>query len=164
MKKKLPNQVSWSLRILLVLVIIFVIYNFIRDRNVEKIDQSATPSNEQIEQQILNKPEIIQKSGEFIGSGNYSVEGRASVVLFNDIPTLKFDESFSSTVGPDLEVYLSKNKVASGEELGEFVSLKKLQSIKGAQTYTLPTDFEQFNSVVIWCRAFNSKFGAADLI
>ena len=74
-----------------------------------------------------------------------------------------FDDDFVSSNGPDLLIYLSENDVESGEPLGEFVSLGDLQQTAGGQVYVLPDNIQDFQSVVIWCRAFGQLFGAADL-
>jgi Electron transfer DM13 len=160
--KKIPKPVSWVLRTLLLVTILYVGYNFWKDASVTKIDQTntSTPvdvSNSQSDQTSASRV------GTFIGSGNYSVSGTATITKFEEKYTLTFDKSFSSSSGPDLEVYLSKNKVGSGEQLGEFVSLQRLKSTTGEQVYNLPDNADEYSSIVIWCRAFSVKFGAANL-
>jgi hypothetical protein len=76
-------------------------------------------------------------------------------------PVLVFDEGFSVTSGPDLYVYLSPN--SNADPLGEFVSLGKLKSDNGPQSYNLPENYKDFKSVTIWCRAFGVKFSYANL-
>ncbi len=160
---KLPKPVSWGLRILLVVVIVFAAYNLIKDRSVDKVDQSATPTAGQTSSTAGSGASVTDRKGTFKGAGAYSVKGTASITGVDGKKVLVFDEAFSSTAGPDLKVYLSKNKVASGEDLGEFISLESLKGLSGAQTYTLPEDTDSYKSVVIWCRAFKTAFGSADL-
>ena len=74
-------------------------------------------------------------------------------------------ENFESAVGPDLHVYLSRNggldKVNS--PLGAYVSLGKIKYVRGEQTYNLPDNYRDYQSVTIWCRAFQINFSSAEL-
>jgi hypothetical protein len=119
-------------------------------------------SVEKVRQQIMENPETVIKQGEFTDTDLiHKGSGQAKVVVFEGSTVLKF-ENFKTTQGPDLFVYLSPN--APGEDLGEFVSLGQLQSNNGDQVYTLPADYEQYKTVVIWCRAFGVTFTTAELI
>jgi hypothetical protein len=77
-------------------------------------------------------------------------------------PTLRL-QNFSVTRGPDLYVYLSKNTNIKDNGMGEFTNLGKLKSSKGNQNYSLPEDWKNYNSVVIWCKAFGVLFSEAEL-
>jgi len=78
-------------------------------------------------------------------------------------------ENFRSTNGPDLRVWLSSSpspqKSADVSE-GEWLDLGKLKGNVGNQNYAVPagTDLSEFQSVVIWCRAFGVLFAAADFV
>lgn len=161
---------------LAVLAISFVIFNLLRDINTEKVDQSAAPTVEEAKASIeeqeqtddnSEQQEAVSQStirrGEFTGTNGYSVSGSVVVSEVDGQQIVKFEENFTSSSGPDLEVYLSKNTVQAGEGLGEFVSLKTLKSNDGAQVYVAPENIDEFKSVVIWCRAFSVQFGAADI-
>lgn len=160
---KLPKGASWILRGLLAATIIFVAYNLVKDRNIDKVDQSNAPSVQQISSATSEPTGSSVIAGDFSGIAGHTVSGKAEIVELEGKKVLKFNDEFSSQSGPDLEVYLSKNRVASGEELGEFVSLKSLKELKGAQVYAVPDDVSEYQSVVVWCRAFSVGFGAADL-
>lgn len=90
-------------------------------------------------------------------------QGQAAVYSDGEKNILRF-ENFSVTSGPDLFVYLSKEKNLDGlrPEIGEFVSLGKLKSSKGEQTYILPDNYEDYGSVLVWCRAFGVLFSVAE--
>lgn len=77
-------------------------------------------------------------------------------------------ESFSSTNGPALVVYLSKHaNPRSAEDVlaNEYLSLGKLKGNLGNQHYLIPagTKLEQYPSVVIWCELFGVLFSTAPL-
>ena len=80
----------------------------------------------------------------------------------SDGPILRLEE-FTVTNGPDLYVYLSQNMNIEEDGLGEYVSLAKLKASSGNQNYSLPQNFEEYNTVVIWCQAFGVLFSYANL-
>ena len=87
--------------------------------------------------------------------------GTAEVTTHQGSPTLSFNEDFAVAQGPDLFVYLSPNP--AGQDLGEYASLGTLKVTKGAQEYILPSNYKDYKTVVIWCRAFNVTFATAEL-
>ncbi|MDZ4699297.1 MAG: DM13 domain-containing protein [Rhodothermales bacterium] len=74
---------------------------------------------------------------------------------------LRFGDTFVSSNGPDLYVYLSS---ASSVNAGS-LEVGALQSTRGAQTYVLPagTTISDFDYVIIHCKPFNVTFGFARL-
>ena len=72
---------------------------------------------------------------------------------------------FETDNGPDLRVYLVSGEVNSNGDGDDFVDLGALKGNIGDQQYEIPAgvDLTEFNSVVIWCRAFSSGFGVAEL-
>lgn len=174
LKKKSTKIVLGIVGVLVLATAAFVGRNFWLDRNTVNIEQANAPSFEDVvqtqqEQVDPNEQNAAEDSnvatsltGEFSGSAPYDVSGSMSIVEVDGEQVLVFDESFRSSNGPDLLVYLSENAVQSGEPLGEFVSLQELKSTSGGQTYSLPENIDDFQSVVIWCRAFAAQFGAAD--
>lgn len=69
-------------------------------------------------------------------------------------------EDFKTLNGPDLYVYLATDKNAK-----DFVDLGMIQRFSGMQSYEIPDelDFEKYNEVLIWCKAFGVLFGNAEL-
>lgn len=100
--------------------------------------------------------------GNFIdaGDGFHKAEGVAKVIDLTDGRTFLRLENLKTTNGPDLYVYLSTGKDAS-----EIVDLGKLKGNIGNQNYEIPagTDLSKFNTVLIWCKAFSTLFGSAQL-
>ncbi len=174
------------IKIILVAVVLtsaFVGWNLWKDRNTVNIEQVAAPTFLEVqsslrvddESAVASDPDLIDsqgavlredlvlQTGRFVGRNNYRAEGAARVVQLDGQNLLVFDDDFSSSNGPDLLIYLAESKVESGEPLGEFVSLGDLQQTSGGQVYVLPDNIDNFQSVVIWCRAFGQLFGAADI-
>ena len=80
----------------------------------------------------------------------YENAGRYSLVL----------DSFMVNNGPDLHVYLSREK-----QPVNFIDLGKLRSISGTQVYVIPgvPDFAAFKFALIHCQQFDHLFGVAGL-
>ena len=69
-------------------------------------------------------------------------------------------EEFSVRNGPDLFVYLSPDPDGFTDEA---IDLGDLKGTDGAFNYDIPpgTDLNQFQSAIIWCKAFSVLFAAA---
>lgn len=107
---------------------------------------------------VLVVPNVVtSRTGSFTGVSNYSVSGDVTMERNStgDL-VLKFSESFSSSSGPGLYIYLS-NSTTGG------VSVGKLPQLSGAFEVTLPenTGIKDFNYVLIWCEPFGATFGHA---
>lgn len=84
-----------------------------------------------------------------------------------------FSDDFNISSGPDLHVILSSaSDLSLGyEAFSETVKaapilfLDNLTSNSGMQAYTIPagTDLSQYNTVIVWCRAFSVAFAAAPI-
>lgn len=137
--------------------------NIIRDLTAEKIEQDESIKNEDSISRIIDEGELVEQ-GTFVDIDSvHKGSGQASIYEIDGEPKLVFEDNFVTTNGPDLVVYLANDPVASTQDLGDFVSLGDLDSDSGLQVYDIPTDYAEFNSVVIWCRAFGVLFTAADL-
>lgn len=101
-------------------------------------------------------------SGSFIGvnDGIHNAEGIAKIIPIQDDANILRLENLKVTNGPDLYVYLSTDKSAT-----DFVNLGKLKANNGNQNYNIPvgTDLSNYNTVLIWCKAFSVLFGSAEL-
>ena len=98
------------------------------------------------------------KSGAVVGVG-HTVSGTAA--LFDSAgKKIVLLDPFSSQNGPDMKVYLSKDQNASS-----YISLGKLKSISGKQSYEVPgnPDVKDYNYLLIWCEQFTVVFGRAPL-
>lgn len=92
--------------------------------------------------------------------------GSGSVFIVNtpDGRYLQLAPDFSSTPGPDYHVYVSQDTQVDREARflkANQTELGKLVKGSGASYYKIPADME-FNSVTIWCKAFNEFIVSAD--
>ncbi|MCU0382112.1 MAG: DM13 domain-containing protein, partial [Chitinophagaceae bacterium] len=102
---------------------------------------------------------MILAEGAFSGSGSYQVSGKALILEQNGTKFLRL-ENFSASNGPDLKVYLSRDRSASS-----FITLGSLKSVSGNQNYALTgmPDLAEYPYALIWCQQFGVLFGAANL-
>jgi hypothetical protein len=130
-----------------------------KDVNVPPINTSQQNNGSEQSSTPIQSTELrgLFKDADAVHSGTGVVE----VVQSQDGPLLVFGNDFKVTNGPDLFVYLSPNP--AGQDLGAFASLGKLKSISGTQAYTLPQNYRDYKTVVIWCRAFSVTFATAEL-
>ena len=88
-------------------------------------------------------------------------------VLVVDTPEGRFIQlapDFSSTPGPDYHVYVSQDTNVDHEdrfEKARQIELGRLIKGSGASYYKIP-DNTDFQSVTIWCKAFNEFIMSAD--
>jgi hypothetical protein len=107
------------------------------------------------------------KSGNFV-KGEAPTTGGVKIVKINGQHFLEIDGAFSTTdQAPDLHVVLDPSATPGKNYSNQnsFVNLGKLQNVKGAQRYPIPSavDISRFKSVVIWCRMANANIGYAAL-
>ncbi|PJC52193.1 MAG: hypothetical protein CO030_04140, partial [Candidatus Magasanikbacteria bacterium CG_4_9_14_0_2_um_filter_42_11] len=96
------------------------------------------------------------------GTGNVRLiklgDGSDTIVRLENLDVLN---------GPDLRVVLSKSSdVEKAGHLGEYIELGALKGNKGNQNYVVPADADvsEYNSVVIYCKAFRVVFNSANLV
>lgn len=154
------------LAVTILMISCFVAYNLYASRMIETVEQTSTQT--QSDEQPMatdDAPQtVIEQIATFSGLNGYSVSGGLRIESNGLERQLVFADDFASSVGPDVLVYLTKNDtVTQGGAVVDPISLGAIQSFNGAQTYTLPDNFDEYTSVVIWCRAFSSAFGAASI-
>jgi hypothetical protein len=101
-----------------------------------------------------------QSNSSGFANGPYgAVTGNARIYLTNGKYQLAL-ENFSSSNGPDLKVYLSKEQNPVG-----FVNLGSLRSTSGDQVYDIPAgaDVKDYTYALIYCQQFSHLFGYAKL-
>lgn len=102
---------------------------------------------------------ILKYEGTFTSGPYGTVSGLARVYLKNNLYTVAL-ENFSSSNGPDLKVYISKERIPVN-----FIKLNNLRSTNGNQLYDVPglPDFTEYKYVLIHCEQYNHLFGSAEL-
>ncbi|CAD7808958.1 hypothetical protein CHRY9390_01917 [Chryseobacterium aquaeductus] len=101
----------------------------------------------------------LKYSGNFMqGPYGNNVNGKAEIYQKDGTFTLVFNDGFTVSNGPDLYVYVSKEQQPS-----QFVSLGKLKSVNGGQTYTFtsPVNFDEYKYAVVHCQQFDHLFSYA---
>jgi hypothetical protein len=100
-------------------------------------------------------------------AAQYSTDGNARITKEGGKNYLEFDQNFRSDSGPDLFVVLYRDSQVpkSGIKEQDYVNVARLRKTSGSQRYLIPEDvkLEDFKSVAIWCRQFNTTFGFARL-
>ncbi len=100
--------------------------------------------------------------GNLIDAGDafHMASGQVKVLRSQDGTQILRFENLDVTNGPDLYVYLAIDTTAK-----DFVNLGRLKGNIGNQNYPIPenTDFEKYNTVLIWCQAFSTLFGSSKL-
>ncbi len=91
--------------------------------------------------------------------------GSVQIVEENGKRYLELGDNFTTGRGPDVFVLLHRQSTPSSYDSSEFVNLGRIQRFNGSQRYEIPADvnLSEYQSVVIWCRAFNVTFGHGQL-
>jgi hypothetical protein len=101
-------------------------------------------------------------------SVSHETHGVATIYRLADgTRVLRFTD-FTTSNGPDVQVYLVKANDAKDNETvtkGGYIRLASLKGNVGDQNYELPADIDlaQFHAVTIWCRRFGVNFATAPL-
>lgn len=102
------------------------------------------------------------------GPRSHPAEGAAVVLTDGTQTVLRFDDSFATDNGPDLNVYLhTAGPDASVDDLvADFIDLGDLKGNIGAQNYVVPDsiDLNRYSTVSVWCVRFRVVFGTAELM
>ena len=131
----------------LVLFAGLLIFNSCKKTSSDLIDQSL----------VSDTTAVLKFQGNFISGPYGTVSGLAKIYLKQGQYTVAL-ENFSSSNGPDLKVYLSKEQMPVN-----FIKLADLRSTMGNQLYgvTVATSFTEYKYVLIHCEQFNHLFGSA---
>jgi len=118
---------------------------------------------------VFAQDAMLLASGDFRdGAAGHTGSGQAAIGKNAVGEYVLALQEFSTTPGPDLEVWLVKaaNITSADQVLGsDHLSLGALRSPKGDQSYAIPAGVvpDDYASVVIWCESFSVLFATADL-
>jgi len=106
---------------------------------------------------MVDSSATIKYTGTFSNGPYGTVSGNVEVLMQDSVLALSL-KNFSTSSGPDLHVYLSKEVKPV-----KFYDLGSLRNTSGDQLYTIPanTDFIQYKYALIHCKAYNHLFGSA---
>jgi hypothetical protein len=133
---------------------LFILILFIAISSCKK-NLSTDPLNEMPSPQAT-----VVASGDFVNGPYGTVMGSAKVLK---TPTNAYEvvlDSFMTSNGPDLYVYLSQEVMPVN-----FIEAGKLRSTNGRQVYMLSAlpDLSQYRYIAIHCKQYNHLFGYATL-
>ncbi len=127
---------------------------------------SKTESTDSVEPEMMTSAATIsdfskQKllSEAKFNNGAHPTTGTAKIYEDADGKKTLVFENFKTDAGPDLRIYIAKDKALSG-----FIELStKVEN--GNKSYAIPStvDVSQQNFVLIWCKQFSVLFGHAEL-
>ncbi|MEO1042680.1 MAG: DM13 domain-containing protein [Pseudomonadota bacterium] len=112
--------------------------------------------------------EEVLATGTFEDSRQHDGQGTATIVKLDDGRTVvRLSEDFRTDRGPDLKVWLVEDQVITASDVTDdnYISLGGLRRARGAGEYEIPADVDinNYQEVVIWCRAFRVLFTSAEL-
>jgi hypothetical protein len=120
-----------------------------------------------MDDQLIEGNEIARASFREDDRGQDTLHHGSGSVLVVDTPEgrfLQLGTNFSSTPGPDYHLYISRDTNVDHEDRFDKASQRELSKLikgSGASYYRLPENAE-FQSVTIWCKAFNEFIMSAD--
>ncbi len=99
-------------------------------------------------------------AAEVVGTAGHPASGTARLVEAGGKTYVRY-ENFKTLNGPDIYVYLAKDKDAK-----EFVDLGRVKATEGNINYEVPAgvDVSQYSYVLTWCKAFGVLFNSAKVL
>lgn len=120
-----------------------------------------------MDDQVIDGEVLAQATFREDDRGQDTLHHGSGTALIIDTPEgrfLQLGPDFSSTPGPDYHVYVSQDTNVDHEDRfvkENQIELGKLIKGSGASYYQIP-EGTQFQSVTIWCKAFNEFIVSAD--
>ena len=102
--------------------------------------------------------EGIRATADFVPKA-HAVEGQAQLINVGGDYTVRF-ENFKTINGPDVHIYLATDILAE-----DFIDLGSIKATEGNVNYAVPdgTDFQKYDTVLVWCKDFSVLFSYAEL-
>ncbi len=109
----------------------------------------------------MGKDAMMAPQGMFVGAKGHHAAGDAAIETVDGIPVLTFSKHFALAKAPDAYVVLSGSDMSDAKSL----TLGKLKSFTGAQSYVIPvgTELSAYKNVVLWCRKYAVTLATAPL-
>lgn len=143
---------------LIVIVVLGVAYYGISPlfRNIEVND--PLPGEERVVP-IPGTADRERGPAEVAGTAGHPASGTVRIVVADGKQYVRY-ENFKTINGPDIYVYLAKDRDAK-----EFVDLGPVKATEGNINYEVPegVDPAEYPFVLTWCRAFDVLFNSAEL-
>jgi hypothetical protein len=116
---------------------------------------------------LMSREPVALSTGSFHGVA-HETTGSATIHRLADGKRVLRFTGFTTSNGPDVQVYLGKAKDAADNETvtnAGFFHVGALKGTEGDQNYALPDalNLDEYHSVTIWCRRFGVNFATAPL-
>lgn len=104
-------------------------------------------------------PVLVTASGTIEATALHPASGTVALLTQDEKTYVRY-ENFETIGGPDLRVYLAKDRDAK-----EFIDLGPLRGTQGSLVYEIPSGVSpsDYPYVLVWCRAFGVLFNSAKL-
>ncbi len=128
-------------------------------KSTEQLNDIQNPTSEI--NNTIEQANIIKESGTtpVIGVGGHSASGSVKIIKQGSKQYIRY-QNFSTTDGPELRVYLSRDLAAK-----DYVDLGLRKGTRGNINYSIPDhiDINDYKYVLHWCRPFRVLFNYADI-
>ena len=130
-----------------------------RDIHLDEKDPSENVADQIQRDSPVSQEESQTRGATVIGTIGHPASGSVRIIHSEGKTYIRY-ENFKTINGPDLFVYLAKDKEAK-----EFINLGALKATEGNINYEVPSniDIEDYSFVLTWCRMFSVLFNSADL-
>lgn len=94
-----------------------------------------------------------------------SVKGSWHIETRDDGDYLVLSSDFKTRKGPDLKLMLTKlssDEVTGKNATSSSITIAPLTSPQGGQSYKLPADYTDYNTLLIHCEKYSKLWGASD--
>lgn len=139
-------------------------------RNI-KVDEAIPGESPAMMQKEAQSDAVMQKStstgegmmektgAEVVGTPAHPASGFVKIIEAEGKSYVRY-ENFKTINGPDIYVYLSKDKDAR-----DFVNLGRVKATEGNINYEIPADVKvsDYSYVLTWCKTFGVLFNYAQL-
>ena len=132
---------------------------------IDKLDENDELDDGELEEEV--SLENSDRMGSFQGADpGHQVSGIVEIYKEGDETYIKIGEDFKTTPGPDLVVILyADSEVPRAIDEEDYATIAELKEFPIGEAIALDEaiDAGAYDSVAIWCRAFNVTFGFASL-
>lgn len=113
--------------------------------------------DEKISEQIASEVKEGTKAQPVTGTPGHPASGTVRIVSIEGKKHIRY-ENYKTINGPDIYVYLSKDKEAK-----EYIEIAKVKATEGNINYEIPEgiNVEEYPYVLTWCKAFGVLFNYA---
>ncbi len=136
---------------------------------IESIESVET--NSEIGEQSVNstavesQPITVDKSGTWIKKSQ-KIQGTWNILSRDGDTYLVLNEGFKTRNAPDLKFVLSRQSIANVNNrnaMDGVLIIANLRSNSGAQEYKLPSNFDDYSTLLLHCEKYTKLWGAADI-